>query len=243
MDRYGLIGKNISYSFSRGYFKEKFNKLGLEDSIYENFDLQSLSEFPLLLQNNPGLKGLNVTIPYKEGIISYLDELDPAAAAIGAVNTIAFGPDGLKGFNTDLTGFRESLKPLLSKTDREALILGTGGASKAVLRGLEELGIKATFVSRNPKKNQLAYSELTSENLGQYQLIVNCSPVGTYPDTEQAPALPYEGLKSFQLLYDLIYNPAETRFLQQGKRKGCRIKNGLEMLQIQAEEAWKIWNT
>ncbi|WP_445382663.1 shikimate dehydrogenase family protein [Robiginitalea sp. IMCC43444] len=243
MHRYGLIGKNISYSFSRAYFREKFEALGLKDHLYENFDLPDLAHFPLLLEKYPDLKGLNVTIPYKEQIIDYLDELDPAADAIGAVNTIAFGKGGLKGFNTDVIGFKESLKPLLTQMDREALILGTGGASKAVFHGLEALGLKATYVSRQPGRNQLTYPELTPENLSRYQLIVNCTPVGTHPHTEHAPELPYGGLKPTHLLYDLIYNPAETRFLLEGKRKGCRIKNGLEMLQIQAEEAWKIWNS
>ena len=243
MHRYGLIGKNISYSFSRSYFREKFEVLGLNDHRYQNFDLPGLTEFPLLLEKYPDLKGLNVTIPYKEQIIDYLDELDPSAEAIGAVNTIAFGTGGLKGFNTDVIGFKESLKPLLTPMDQEALILGTGGASKAVFHGLEALGLKATYVSRKAGKNQLTYTELTTENLSRYQLIVNCTPVGTHPHTAHAPELPYGGLKPTQLLYDLIYNPAETQFLLEGKRKGCRIKNGLEMLQIQAEEAWKIWNS
>ncbi len=242
MRKFGLVGKNISYSFSRGYFAEKFRDLGLEDHSYENFDLQQISEFPDLIAQMPELAGLNVTIPYKEAVMPFLDRIDEAARRIGAVNTIRVGPDGLEGFNTDLIGFRESLKPLLLPQDRSALILGTGGASKAVAYALGELGISFTYVSRNPGEGRLAYGELNADIMDTCQILVNCTPLGTFPDTDRAPLLPYDLLGPSHLLYDLIYNPPLTAFLKEGQQRGCRIKNGLEMLQIQADRAWELWN-
>lgn len=242
MRRFGLVGRNIGYSFSRGYFAEKFGKLGLADHLYENFDLADISEFPGLLKRYPDLVGLNVTIPYKEAVIPFLKALDPEARLIGAVNTICLGPEGPTGFNTDVIGFRESLRPLLAPSDRQALILGTGGASKAVARALETLGITYRYVSREPVAGQLAYDELNAGQLQRYQLLIQCTPLGTYPDTQRAPELPYEALGPAHLLYDLIYNPALTTFLSRGQERGARIKNGLEMLQIQAERAWELWN-
>lgn len=242
MRRFGLVGRNIGYSFSRGYFGEKFRELGLSDHSYENFDLADIAEFPGLLSGHPDLCGLNVTIPYKEAVIPYLDSLDPEARRIGAVNTICLGPGGSRGYNTDVIGFRESLRPLLVPADRHALILGTGGASKAVARALETLGIAFRYVSRQPQQEQLGYADLTAELLQETPLLIQCTPVGTLPDTDRAPELPYEALGPAHLLYDLIYNPALTTFLKRGQERGARVKNGLEMLQIQAECAWELWN-
>ncbi|MDX1331966.1 MAG: shikimate dehydrogenase [Robiginitalea sp.] len=243
MRRFGLIGKDISYSFSPGYFAEKFRKLGLKDCIYEIYDLPEISAFPDLLQQHPDLSGLNVTIPYKEAVIPYLNHLEKQAREIGAVNTLRFTQNGLEGHNTDVTGFRESLRPLLTPADRAALILGTGGASKAVAFGLGQLHIPFRFVSRNPKDGQLSYEELNPELLEQYQVLINCTPLGTFPEVEGAPSLPYEAIGPTHLLYDLIYNPPETTFLKEGKQRGARIKNGLEMLRLQAEASWEIWNS
>ena len=242
INRFGLLGRNISYSFSRGYFADKFARLGLEDHSYENFDIAEISEFPELLNQQTNLRGLNVTIPYKEVIIPYLQDLDQEAREIGAVNTLCFFESGVKGYNTDVIGFRESLRPLLLPHDQKALILGTGGASKAVAYALKSLNIQATYVSRTPMAGQLSYSDLKSGMLSEYSLIINCTPTGTYPNTDSSPEVPYGQLEPKHLLYDLIYNPELTTFLKEGQIRGTRIKNGLEMLQIQAEAAWKLWN-
>jgi shikimate dehydrogenase len=243
MRRFGLIGKDISYSFSPGYFDQKFRELGLEDCIYEIFDLPGITEFPKLLEQYPDLAGLNVTIPYKEAVIPFLDHLEEQAREIGAVNTLRFFKNRVEGYNTDVIGFRESLRPLLKPSDRAALILGTGGASKAVAYGLRQLDIPYRFISRNPEKGHLSYTEVNTSLLKQYQILVNCTPLGTYPQVTMAPSLPYGALDKSHLLYDLIYNPSETAFLKEGRRRGARIKNGLEMLRLQAEASWKIWNT
>jgi shikimate dehydrogenase len=242
MRRFGLIGKDISYSFSPGYFREKFNRLGLVDCSYEIFDLPDISHFPGLRDRHPDLEGLNVTIPYKEAVIPYLDRLEKQAREIGAVNTIRFAGNRLEGHNTDVVGFRESLRPLLGPADKAALILGTGGASKAVAYGLRQLDISFRFVSRKPKDGQLSYDDLDPELLRQHEILINCTPLGTYPDVGHSPPLPYEAIDSTHLLYDLIYNPPETTFLKQGLERGARIKNGLEMLRLQAEASWEIWN-
>ncbi|MDF0706363.1 shikimate dehydrogenase family protein [Flagellimonas okinawensis] len=241
MYRYGLLGRNISYSFSQGYFTQKFKDLGLTDHSYENFDIQHISEFKnVLVQKN--LKGLNVTIPYKQDVIPYLDELDSKAAKIGAVNTIQFSEKGLKGFNTDAYGFKKSLEPFLQAHHTHALILGTGGASKAVRFVLDELGIANTYVSRTKKEGQLTYEELDKTLMEQNTLIVNCTPLGTYPNIENKPELPYQFIGNGHLLYDLIYNPEKTSFLSIGEANGAAICNGLKMLEQQAEKAWEIWN-
>lgn len=240
--RYGLVGKNISYSFSREYFKEKFKKLQLTNHSYENFDLSDISEFENLVGSNH-LSGLNVTIPYKEAVIPYLDDLSETAQQIGAVNTIAFTTDGLIGHNTDAYGFEHSLRTLLQPHHTTALILGTGGASKAVAFVLEKLNIEATFVSRTEREGMLTYQALKSGLLQTYTLIVNCTPLGTYPNINAKPNLPYGLLSEKHLLYDLIYNPEKTAFLQEGEKHGAAIKNGLEMLQLQAEKAWEIWHS
>ncbi|GMN09378.1 shikimate dehydrogenase [Croceitalea sp. MTPC9] len=240
--RYGLIGKDISYSFSRGYFSEKFTKSNLLDHSYENFDLANISEFKDIVNQNH-LSGLNVTIPYKELIIPFLDELDTTAERIGAVNTIRFKNDKLMGYNTDAYGFKESLSVHLKGHHKNALILGTGGASKAIAHVFDELDIPFQFVSRNPKKQQLRYQELNKKIIEDHQIIVNCSPVGTYPNIHQKPEIPYKYLTKNHLLFDLIYNPSKTVFLKEGDAKGAIIQNGLPMLEFQAEKSWEIWNS
>ncbi|WKD84757.1 Shikimate dehydrogenase (NADP(+)) [Polaribacter huanghezhanensis] len=241
---FGLLGRNISYSFSSGFFKEKFEELELENHQYHNFDLQSIKEFPALLRQQKDLCGMNVTIPYKEEIISYLTEIDAEAKEIGAVNTLKFLKNGsIKGFNTDVFGFLNSLKPLLENHHTKALILGTGGASKAIAFALKKLDIDFIFASRNPQKeNEILYSNLSQEIISNHTVIINSTPLGTFPETDLCPEIPYQFITSQHLLYDVIYNPAITTFLQNGKNKGALIKNGLEMLQLQAEKSWQIWN-
>ena len=240
--RFGLVGRNISYSFSRGYFYEKFEKLGLSNHTYENFDLKEISEFKKVIEQ-PAIEGLNVTIPYKQEIIPFLDDLDVDAETIGAVNTVKFTKNGLKGYNTDAYGFKKSLQPLLKRHHRKALVLGTGGASKAIVFVLQQLGMEYQYVSRNPLKNQMGYSELNKSHLEKFQLIINCSPVGTYPKVEEKPKIPYNYLNENHLLFDLIYNPLETAFLSEGQKRGAIIQNGLPMLEFQAEKSWEIWNS
>ncbi|SNZ00344.1 shikimate dehydrogenase family protein [Flagellimonas pacifica] len=241
-NRFGLLGRNISYSFSQSYFSKKFEDLELKDHSYENFDIASISEFGSLLSQN-NLKGLNVTIPYKEEVLTYLTYLDVKAKEIGAVNTIKFTEEGLKGYNTDAYGFQKSLEPFLKQHHTKALILGTGGASKAVRFVFKQLGIENSYVSRTKKENQYAYSELNKEIIKTHTVIVNCTPLGTHPNIQEKPTLPYQYLTEQHLLFDLIYNPEKTTFLTEGEAKGAQIKNGLEMLQLQAEKAWEIWNT
>ncbi|MGL5276233.1 shikimate dehydrogenase family protein [Myroides sp.] len=241
--RYGLIGKNIDYSFSRAYFAEKFEKLNDKESVYINFDLQNLSEFNDTVLNQKDLKGLNVTIPYKQSIIPYLDSLSKKAKAIGAVNTIQVNKKGqLKGYNTDWYGFYHSLKPLLKFHHKRALILGTGGASKAIEYALKKLGIKYIFVSRTKESDNLLYSELTEEILTKYTVIINTTPVGTFPNINQMPEVPMEYINDRHIIYDLIYNPEETALMKAAILKGAKTKNGYEMLVLQAEKAYKIWN-
>ncbi len=242
MKIYGLIGRNIDYSFSRSYFRKKFEAEGIA-AEYRNFDLQTIEEFKLVLQNNRNLKGLNVTIPYKEEIISQLDKLDPVAREIGAVNTIKFEKDGsLTGYNTDHHGFTESLRPLLKKEHSAALILGTGGASKAIAYSLRQLNIPYTFVSRSRGENKYSYEDLTVEIIGAHPILINCTPLGTYPDIENSPGIPYRGITENHLIFDLIYNPPVTRFMELASRQGAVAINGHRMLELQAEKAWEIWN-
>ena len=242
--KFGLLGKNISYSFSSGYFTKKFEKLNLKKHKYVNFDIPEIKDFPSIIEETPNLKGMNVTIPYKEEVIQYLDKLDETAKEIGAVNTIKFTKRGdLKGYNTDIFGFENSIKPFLKKHHKKALILGTGGASKAVAYAFKRNDIKFKFVSRNPsEKNQISYKDLSEEILEEYTVIVNCSPIGTFPNVNDAPKIPYQFISDKHLLFDLIYNPEETAFLKKGKEKGAAIKNGYQMLELQAEEAWRIWD-
>ena len=243
--KFGLVGKNISYSFSKKYFTEKFQKLGLNTYKYTNYDIPEIEEFPFILyQREDEFKGFNVTIPYKKSIIKYLDEIDADAERIGAVNTIKVTDDNkLVGYNTDVYGFQKSLEPLLQKHHKKALILGTGGASKAIANVLNKLAIEYEFVSRNVSENCLLYSILTQQIIEEHTVIINCTPLGTYPNIDEAPNIPYEFITNKHVLFDLIYNPTETRFLQEGKRRGAMIKNGFEMLELQAEKSWKIWNS
>lgn len=243
---YGLIGRNISYSFSRDYFSEKFRKLGLTDFSYENFDLENMGQMESTVLSRIGeIGGLNVTIPYKEEVMSYLDELDPEAEEIGAVNTIRILPDGrLRGYNTDAYGFEFSLTKLLSPVQRRGLILGTGGASKAIAFVFGKLDIPYKFVSRSSLEDDcLLYEQLSMDVIKSHNVIVNCTPLGTYPKTDQKPEIPYEFIGSEHLLFDLIYNPEKTAFLKEGEQRGARIMNGREMLEKQADRAWEIWNS
>jgi shikimate dehydrogenase len=240
---YGLLGKNISYSFSKRYFTDKFTNGNFGGCSYENFDIQEIAAFKQITKERVDLKGLNVTIPYKEAVIPFLDKLSKKAAKIGAVNTIKVTKKGkLKGYNTDYYGFKKALEPLLQSHHKNALILGTGGASKGVAFALDELGIKYTFVSRDTKENAIAYKHINQTTFSNYQIIINASPVGTSPNVDAFPILPYEHFSKKHIAFDLIYNPAETQFLKKAKEKGAQIKNGLDMLIFQAEKAWEIWN-
>ena len=239
---YGLLGRDISYSFSRGYFRAFFQKEGLHNATYENFDLPDISDLETILKEYPELRGLNVTIPYKEAIIPYLHTVDPEAAIIGAVNTIKFTKTGLIGYNTDGYGFRKSLEPFLEKqTHKQALILGTGGASKAIGYILKQLGINFHFVSRNPENDQWGYEMLTKEQMKKHTLIINCTPVGTHPRISEKPMIPYTSIGTKHLLYDLVYNPEKSAFLREGEQRGAAICNGLSMLEHQAQKSWEIW--
>ena len=276
MTTYGLIGYPLGHSFSRKFFTEKFEKEGI-DAQYLNFEIPSIEEFPEIIKNNPELRGLNVTIPYKQQVMQYLDDISEEAKAIGAVNVVRIErpspqpspimgretmrnagnkPDGLPikgdmseglrgsliGYNSDVIGFVESIKPLLKAHHKKALILGTGGASKAIRYGLEKkLGMKTLFVSRSAREGMITYEEVTAEVLKEYEVIVNCSPVGMYPHVDECPALPYEAMNENNLLYDLVYNPLETLFMKKGAEQGATVKNGLEMLHLQAIASWKFW--
>lgn len=245
--QYGLIGYPLGHSFSRGFFTEKFLREGI-DAMYSNYEIPSVDQLETILEANAHLVGFNVTIPHKENIIPLLSAMSDEAKAIGAVNVVKVTRDGnsvsLKGYNSDVVGFVNSIKPLLNmEIHRKALVLGTGGASKAVVYGLNGLvGIETQLVSRSKLVNTITYEELNAQVLKEYKVIVNCSPLGTFPKVDEAPAIPYDLLGTEHLLYDLVYNPAETEFLKRGKAKGTTIKNGAEMLELQAIEAWRIWN-
>lgn len=241
--KFGLIGRNISHSFSKKYFTEKFSADLFTDFSYENFDLESMDDFPNILEQNPDLKGLNVTIPYKEAIIPFLDTLSDKAFRIGAVNVIRFTKKGnLKGYNSDWYGFKKSLEPLLQPHHKKALILGTGGAAKAVAFALDELDISYAFVSREENEKTIGYERINVTTFDNYQIIINCTPLGTHPNVKEFPPIPYQFFTEKHIAFDLIYNPEETQFLKKAKKKGATIKNGYEMLVFQAEKAWKIWN-
>lgn len=243
MRLFGLIGKNIDYSFSRTYFNTFFEDKNLRYCTYKNFSLESINYFPNLLKEHPDLGGLNVTVPYKEEIIPFLDMLSPKAAEIGAVNVIRFEKNGhLKGYNSDYYGFKNSLLPLLKPHQKNALILGNGGASKAVRYALSSLGINHQTVSRKSGQNTLTYHDLDKTVMEQFQIVINCTPVGTFPDLDQCPIIPYEYLTKNHLVYDLIYNPEETLFLKKARLQDALTKNGHEMLLLQAQKAWQIWN-
>lgn len=269
MKKYGLIGYPLGHSFSAGFFAEKFAKEGL-DARYDNYEMPTVEGLRTLIENDPELCGLNVTIPHKQAVIPLLDDLTPEARSIGAVNVIriertadtnaattaaeAGAKEGssirLIGCNSDIIGFTESIRPLLRPHHTKALVLGTGGASKAVVAGLRSLGIEPTYVSRRPAPGQFTYDDLRVESaeghssniIKEHTVIVNCSPVGMHPHTDEAPAIPYEQLTPRHLLYDLVYNPLDTRFMQLGREHGATVKNGLEMLHLQAIAAWNMWN-
>jgi shikimate dehydrogenase len=245
MDKYGLIGYPLGHSFSIGYFNEKFENEGT-DATYENFEIPTIEQFPEIIDTNPELRGLNVTIPYKEKVISYLDSLSPEARAIGAVNVIKVEHRGkkvvLKGYNSDVIGFTRSIEPLLERYHKKALILGTGGAAKAVDFGLKSLGLETLYVSRYERPGAITYEQVTPDVIRDYAVIVNCTPSGMYPHADECPHLPYEAMDSRTLLYDLIYNPDETLFMKKGKAQGATVKNGLEMLLLQAFASWEFWN-
>ena len=241
--KYGLVGKNISYSFSKQYFTEKFKSYHFDNCEYLNFDIESLKKFPQIISETKGLKGLNVTIPYKEEIIPYLDSLSKNAKKIGSVNTIVISKKKkLKGYNTDFYGFKKALKPLLQSHHTKALILGTGGASKGVAFALKQLKIEYDFVSRNADEFQISYQELDASIFEEYSIIINTTPVGTFPNITECPLLDYSLFTEKHIAFDLVYNPEETMFLKQAKSQGAVTKNGYEMLIFQAEKAWKIWN-
>lgn len=243
LKHYGLIGYPLTHSFSKKYFGEKFQREHITDCVYENYQLASIDAFPGLLLDQKDLKGLNVTIPYKESVIQYLDELDETAREIGAVNTIRIAGGRLKGFNTDAYGFMQSIRNLLEPQHHDALILGTGGSSKAVAWSLRKMGISFKFVSRIPSgPEEIGYAE-AGKQISLSKIIVNTTPTGMYPNVDAAPHIPYEKITPSHLLFDLIYNPEETLFLQQGKSRQAKISNGLKMLQLQAEKSWEIWNT
>ncbi|WP_321518012.1 shikimate dehydrogenase [uncultured Bacteroides sp.] len=246
MQKYGLIGYPLKHSFSIGYFNEKFKSEGI-DAEYINFEIPDIKAFKGIIDENPNLCGMNVTIPYKEQVIPFLDELSENAAAIGAVNVIKIirqkGKVKLVGYNSDIIGFSQSIEPFILKGDhKKALILGTGGASKAIFHGLKDLGVEGTYVSRTKEPGKLTYEELTPEIMAENTIIVNCTPVGMYPNERFCPDIPYELLTPKHLLYDLIYNPDTTLFMKKGAERGAKTKNGLEMLLLQAFAGWEIWN-
>jgi shikimate dehydrogenase len=260
MKTYGLLGYPLSHSFSQGYFTDKFSKEGVA-AVYENFSLPDIALFPDLINSLPQLAGMNVTIPYKQAVMPYLDALDPEAQAIGAINVIRVERSGnarprLVGFNSDLVGFRESIRPYIEKIRQErsavsglvvkaplkALILGTGGASKAIAYGLRQLGVETLFVSRTPEAGRITYADLNKTHYQDYPVIVNTTPLGMSPNIDTCPPLDYTSLGPDHLLFDAVYNPEKTVFLRKGEEQGATIKNGLEMLHLQAEAAWKIWS-
>ena len=241
MDKYGIIGYPLGHSFSRAFFTEKFQREHI-DAEYVNFEIASANMLPGIVQANPNLRGLNVTLPHKEAVIPMLNELSVEAKEIGAVNVIRVRDGRLKGFNSDIIGFMDSIRPLLKPWHQHALVLGTGGASRAIRVGLQRLGIEWTYVSRTPAPGRLTYSELTPQLMEHYQVIVNCSPVGMFPHVDACPDIPYHLLTHRHLLYDLVYNPEETLFLKRGSEHGATVKNGLEMLHLQALASWRFWN-
>lgn len=241
MTKYGIIGYPLGHSFSRGFFTEKFARESI-DAQYLNFEIPDVAMLSDVLRDNPELRGLNVTLPHKQAVIPLLDEMSEEAMEIGAVNVIRVRNGKLKGFNSDIIGFTNSIKPLLQPHHRKALVLGTGGASKAIRVGLNRLGIEWTYVSRSPRDGMVTYEDITAETLQEYTVIVNCSPVGMFPKVDAAPAIPYELLSPQHLLFDCVYNPEETLFMKKGREQGATVKNGLEMLHLQAVASWKFWN-
>ncbi len=246
MDVYGLIGKNLSHSFSPEYFKEKFRKLGI-NAEYKLFDIDDIEEFPEIIENNPNLVGLNVTIPYKRSLGRYMDNIDNAVQITGSINTIKIdskrGKKILSGYNTDIVGFEKTIKPIIKKNKEiRAMILGTGGSANTVAYVLRKLGVLFCFISRNPSKLLHShYNWLDNTDLRSNKLIINTTPVGMFPENSNSPDIPYDYITNEHILYDLIYNPSETLFLKKGRKKGAHCINGREMLEIQADASWKIW--
>lgn len=245
MDKYGLIGYPLGHSFSVNYFNQKFADEGI-NAKYINFEIPDVEQIIEVVSANPELKGLNVTIPYKERVIEFLDQLSPEARAIGAVNVIRVTHDGgkihMKGFNSDVIGFTQSIEPMLENYHKRALVLGTGGASKAICYGLKSLGVETVCVSRYERPETICYKDITPEVVQEYNVIVNCTPLGMFPKIEQCPQLPYEALTDKNILYDLVYNPDMTLFMKKGAERGAQVKNGLEMLLLQAFVSWEMWN-
>ncbi|HEY8401996.1 MAG TPA: shikimate dehydrogenase [Cytophagaceae bacterium] len=246
MRLFGLIGYPLTHSFSKKYFTEKFQKESISDAAYELFEIKEAGEVTEVLKNNPSLCGLNVTIPHKEAVIPYLDEVHDSVKKIKAVNVIKVGEGGkLTGYNSDFFGFRQSLLNFIPSTSLKALVLGTGGAAKAVFAALEDLNIDYLIVSRNKGskegKETISYQDITSEIITSHQLIINTTPLGMYPKVDTCPDIPYECLTGNHYLFDLVYNPEETLFMKKGAERGARTKHGLEMLYLQAEKAWEIW--
>lgn len=245
MTEYGLIGKSLKHSFSKTYFEKKFNELGLKDHFYSNFELNDVGQLRELVSGKPGLWGLNVTHPFKEEVMGLLDEISAEAKEIGAVNCIKIQQGRLIGFNTDAYGFGQSIKPFLDTNHQRALVLGTGGASKAVAFALKKVGVEVYFASSSAKKNDhtFSYPEINETVMNAFKLVINTTPLGLHPDELQSPPLPYQFFTKDHLAYDLIYNPEKTVFLKQAHANGAVIMNGLSMLKLQAEKSWEIWNS
>jgi shikimate dehydrogenase len=244
MRRFGLIGYPLTHSFSKKYFTEKFEKEGLDDCRYELYPIGSINELPVLLEQHPDLEGLNITIPYKKQVLSFLDHSAFIPEGLEACNCILINEGRLIGYNTDVVGFRESLRPLLQPAQQSALVLGNGGATAAVIFALQQLGISYHIVSRELHKgSDFTYRDLDEGIIQSHPVIINTTPVGLYPNVDQCPDIPYDSIDERHLLYDLVYNPAQTLFLRKGAEQGAAIKNGEEMLLLQAEESWKIWNS
>ena len=253
MKEYGLIGYPLGHSFSKRFFTEKFFKEGI-GAVYDNYELPDVGMLLDIVAKHPNLEGLNCTIPHKQAVMSLLDEISPDAKKIGAVNVIKIireensSPADEKGFklvgyNSDIIGFTESIKPLLKPCHKKALVLGTGGAAKAITVALDNLGISWKYVSRSSAEDRFSYAQITPEVLQEYLVVINCSPVGMFPHTDEAPQLPYDAFTPEHLLYDLVYNPLETKFLKYGVQAGATTKNGLEMLELQALASWDIWTS
>ncbi len=246
MKKYGLIGYPLGHSFSRKYFTEKFINQGIKDSVYENYPLTDINQLPALISDMPDLCGLNVTIPYKSEVLSFLDFVEREASEIGAVNVIKIsrreGRLFLSGFNSDVTGISDSLKPYLKTNLNHALILGTGGSSRSVCFVLKKNGVKITMVSRESRAEVISYSDISPDLIADIQLIVNTTPLGMYPAVEGKPEINYSLLGKNHILFDLVYNPEITAFLNSGMKQGCSVIPGLKMLHSQAERAWEIWN-
>lgn len=248
MNTFGLIGYKLGHSFSAKYFANKFTTLNLENHEYVNFELDNINDFPNIFKNDKNICGLNCTIPYKQDVMQFLDEIDSEAAAVGAVNTIKTIKKGdkliLKGYNTDIVGFNNSLTPMLDSCHKKALILGTGGASKAIKHVLKRLGIEfvSASIENNLEDNEVRYSDISNKLIKKHTIIINATPLGTFPKVDACPDIPYEAITANHVMFDLVYNPEITLFLQKGINKGAKTKNGLEMLHGQAEAAWQIWN-